>query len=34
MRVVAEYGAAQGRQAHDVHEQNLGYHVTSLIRST
>ena len=30
MRVVMEYEAAQGRQATDVHEKNLGYDVRSL----
>ena len=30
MRVVMEYETAQGRQAKDVHEKNLGYDVTSL----
>ena len=30
MEVVMEYERAQGRQVYDVHEQNLGYDVTSL----
>ena len=30
MRVVMEYEAAQGRRVRDVHDQNLGYDVTSL----
>ncbi|MCP9446721.1 MAG: SNF2-related protein [Nitrospira sp.] len=30
MRVVIEYERAQGRQVDDVHEQNLGYDITSL----
>ncbi len=30
MRVVVEYEAAQGRQAYDVSEKNLGYDITSL----
>ena len=30
MRVAMEYEAAQGRQVYDVHEENLGYDVTSL----
>ncbi len=30
MRAVMEYEAAQGRQAYDVHEKNLGYDITSL----
>jgi superfamily II DNA or RNA helicase len=30
MRVVMEHERAQGRQVYDVHEQNLGYDVTSL----
>jgi superfamily II DNA or RNA helicase len=30
MQVVMEYEQAQGRQVHDVSEQNLGYDVTSL----
>jgi hypothetical protein len=30
MRVVMEYEKAQGRQAEDVHQKNLGYDVTSL----
>ena len=30
MKVVMEYETAQGRQAFDVHEKNLGYDVTSL----
>ncbi len=34
MRVVMEHEAAQGRQVSDVHEQNLGYDVTSLDRQS
>ena len=34
MRVVMEHEAAQGRQVADVHEQNLGYDVTSLDRQS
>ena len=30
MRVAMEYEAAQGRKVYDVHEENLGYDVTSL----
>ncbi len=30
MQVVMEYERAQGRQAYDVHEKNLGYDITSL----
>ncbi len=30
MRVVMEYERSQGRQVYDVHEQNLGYDLTSL----
>jgi hypothetical protein len=30
MRVVIEYEQSSGRQVFDVHEQNLGYDVTSL----
>ena len=30
MRVAMEYETAQGRQVFDVHEQNLGYDITSL----
>ena len=30
MRVVMDYERSQGRKVHDVHEQNLGYDVTSL----
>ncbi|GIW94564.1 MAG: helicase [Pirellulaceae bacterium] len=30
MRVVMEYERAQGRQVDDVHQQNLGYDITSL----
>ena len=30
MQVVMEHEAAQGRQVYDVHEENLGYDVTSL----
>ena len=30
MRVAMEYEAAQGREVYDVHEENLGYDVTSL----
>ncbi len=30
MRVVMDYERAQGRQVYDVHEQNLGYDITSL----
>ncbi len=30
MRVVMEYERAQGRQVTDVHDQNLGYDLTSL----
>ena len=30
MRVVMEHKAARGSQLYDVHEQNLGYDVTSL----
>ena len=30
MRVVMDYEAARGCQVYDVHEQNLGYDVTSL----
>ncbi|MEW6047839.1 MAG: helicase-related protein, partial [Bacillota bacterium] len=30
MRVVMEYEKAHGRQAYDVHEENLGYDITSL----
>ena len=30
MRVVMDYEKAQGRQVYDVHEENLGYDVTSL----
>jgi len=30
MRAVMEYEKAQGRQAYDVHERNLGYDITGL----
>ena len=30
MRVAMDYETARGRKVHDVHEQNLGYNVTSL----
>jgi hypothetical protein len=30
MRVVMEYERAQGRQVYDVHEENLGYDITSI----
>ena len=34
MRVVMEYEEAQGRVVEDIHEQNLGYDITSLDRET